>query len=160
MGLWWRHPLLQPEAARINEGPYKGLVEREAYFVPLLLHATDRGLEVEVVGPTEVEGIPALELRVSLPSGAEERWFLDRESFLEIAVDSQVHAYPQSGEAMRQRAFFDDFREVDGLVIPFRVDYEFGHRLESMTLHEAVVNRTLPEERFSPPAVAAAPAGE
>ncbi len=157
-GPWWRHPLLQPEVARLEEGPYKALVERESYFGPLLLDAASKGISVKLAGPAEIEGIAVLELVVGLPGGAEERWFLDAETFLEVAIDSQVNDYTQSAEPMRQRAFFDDFRDVSGLVIPFKVDYEFGHRLESMTIEEIELNRELSDEHFSPPP--AEPAGE
>lgn len=157
-GPWWLHPLLQPQAARLEEGPYKGMIERESLFGPLLVDAERKGLEVELVGPGDVDGIDVVELRVVLPGGAEERWYLDAESFLEVAVDSQVHDFTQSPQPMRQRAFFDDFREVDGLVIPFRVDYEFGHRLESMTIEEASVNREIADELFSPPPPPSEPA--
>lgn len=155
-GPWWRHPLLQPEAARLTEGPYKPMVERESHFAPLLVDAAAKGVAVELIGPGEVDGIPVIELAVRLPSGAEERWYLDGETYREVAVDSQVNDYTQSAEPMRQRAFFDDFREVEGLVLPYRIDYEFGHRLESMTVRTVELDRQLPEGYFSPPPSAAA----
>lgn len=150
-GPWWRHPLLQPQAARLEEGPYKVQVERESQFAPLLLDYEANGVQVELVGPGEVDGIPVVKLEVTLPDGSEETWYLDAESSLEVAIDNQVNDFTQSGEPMRQRAFFDDFRDVGGLVIPFRVDYEFGHRLESMTVEEASVDGEIDAAIFSPP---------
>lgn len=151
-GPWWQHPLLQPEPARLEEGPYKAQVERESHFAPLLLDYEARGIGVELLGPTEVEGIPVLSLQVTLPGGAVESWYLDADSGLEVAIDSQVNDFTQSGEAMRQRAFFDDFRDVGGLIIPFSIDYEFGHRLESLTVEEARVGVEIDSDLFSPPA--------
>lgn len=158
-GPWWLHPLLQPEAGRLTEEPYKSQVERESLFGPLLLDYADKGVAVELVGRGDVEGISVIELAVSLPGGQRESWFLDAESYLEVAVDSQVNDYTQSPEPMRQRAFFDDFREVDGLRIPFQLDYEFGHRLESMTVEEAVVDGVIDPSRFNAPERAPEPAG-
>ena len=159
-GPWWLHPLLQPQAARITEEPYKSQVERESLFGPLLLDYASKGVTVELVGAGDIEGIPVLELAISLPGGQKESWFLDAESYLEVAVDSQVNDYTQSPEPMRQRAFFDDFREVDGLVIPFRLDYEFGHRLESMAVEKAVVDGEVDRSRFEAPPPAPEPAAE
>lgn len=157
-GPWWLHPLLQPQAGRLTEEPYKSQVERESLFGPLLLDYANKGATVELVGPGDIEGIPVFELAVSLPGGQKESWFLDAESYLEVAVDSQVNDYTQSPEPMRQRAFFDDFREVEGLMIPFRLDYEFGHRLESMTVEKAVVDGDVDRSRFeAPPAPEPAP---
>ncbi len=147
-GPWWRHPLLRPEPSRLEAGPYKTQVERESLFAPLLLDYADYGVGVELVGPSEVDGIPVTELRVTLADGSEERWYLDAETSLEVAVDSQVNDYTQSAVPMRQRVFFDDFREVGGLVIPFRIDYEFGHRLESMMVEQAFVDSTIDPATF------------
>ena len=77
--------------------------------------------------------------------------YLDDETFLEVAIDSQVFDYTQGAKAMARRAFFDDFRTVGGLVLPFQVDYEFGARLEAMTVEEVVVDAELADDRFSPP---------
>ncbi len=149
-GAWWRHPLLEPEPTRLDDGPYKAQLERESHFAPLLLDAAARGVAVRLIGPGDVDGAEVLELELTLPGGAVESWFLDRDSYLEVAVDSVVNDFTQSEAPMRQRAFYDDFREVGGLVIPFRIDYEFGHRLESMTVEEAHANREIDPARFSP----------
>lgn len=158
VGPWWRHPLLQPESGRLEEGPYKAMLEREALFGPILLDYSDRGIEIEVVGPSEIEGIEALELVLTFPGGSQERWFLDPVSFREVAAEAQVHDFTQSPEPLRQRTFFDDFREVTGLVLPHRVEIEFGHRLETMSVEKAAVDLELEPTTFSPPP--AAPSGE
>lgn len=158
VGPWWQHPLLQPESGRLEEGPYKGMLEREALFGPILLDYSDRGIEIAVVGPSEIEGIEALELVLTFPGGSQERWFLDPVSFREVASETQVHDFTQSAEPLRQRTFFDDFREVGGLVLPHRVEIEFGHRLETMSVEKAAVDLELKPETFSPPL--AAPSGE
>jgi hypothetical protein len=151
-GPWWRSALEdQPQPVRADEGPYKAQLERESLFGPLLLDASSKGVSVELVGPGDVEGQPTIDLEVSLPDGAKEIWHLDRETFLEVAIDSQVVDHTQGPRPMARRVFFDDFRTVDGLVLPFQVDYEFGARLEAMTVEEVVVDAELADERFSPP---------
>ena len=52
---------------------------------------------------------------------------------------------------MRRRTFFDDFREVEGLVLPFQVDHEFGARLEAMTVERVRVNPELDDAEFAGP---------
>ena len=151
-GPWWRSALEeQPEPVRVSEGPYKTQLERESLFGPLLLDAETKGVSVRLVGPGDVEGQPTMDLEVSLPDGAKEVWHLDAETFLEVAIDSQVIDHTQGPKPMARRAFFDDFRTVDGLVLPFQVDYEFGARLEAMTVEDVVVDAALADDRFSPP---------
>lgn len=157
-GPWWQHKLMQPEPGRITEGPYVRQLERESLFGPALLGAEKRGIAVELLGPGEVEGIPTVDLRLTFEDGRQEVWHLDAETHLEVAVDRQIHDFTQSPEPVEERTFYDDFREVDGLVMPFRVDVEFGHRLESMTVEEVVVDPELDAHAFRPPAEPAAAA--
>jgi hypothetical protein len=160
-GTWALHKLLQPEPERITEGPYRVQMERESLFGLALLDHAEKGIEVQLAGEGEVDGIPTVNLEVTLPSGEGETWMLDAESFLEVAIDSTVVDHTQSAEPVSQRTFFDDYRDVEGLVIPHQVDFEFGHRLESMTVGQVEIDPKLAEGSFSPPAASpAAPPAE
>jgi len=150
-GPWMLNALLEPKAVRAGDGPYKAQLLRESIFLPLLLDAADRGVVVKLLGAGELEGQPTLDLEVALPDGSKETWHLDPETSLEVAVDSQIIDHTQSTNPIAQRAFFSDFRQVGGLVLPFQVDYEFGARLEAMTVENADVDPELADARFSPP---------
>ncbi len=154
-GPWWLHRLLQPEAARIEDGPYRGQLEREATFEPPLLAAAGRGIAVSLLGPGEIDGVETVDVELTFPGGAREVWHLDAASWLEVAVDSEVVDHTQGAAPIRQRAFYDDFREVDGVVLPFLVEIEFGARLESMAVESVRLDPDLDPARFSPPATAA-----
>lgn len=155
-GAWVLHKLLQPQAERITEGPYVAQMERESLFGLLLLDYADKGIEVQLAGDGEVDGIATVNLEVTLPGGQQETWMLDAESFLEVAIDSTVIDHTQSADPVIQRAFFDDYRDVEGLVIPHQVDLEFGHRLESMTVREVEIDPEIATGNFSLPATAPA----
>ena len=152
-GVWALHKLLQPAPERITEGPYRTQMERESLFGLPLLDYGDKGISVELAGEGEVEGIPTVDLEVTFPGGQRETWRLDAESFLEVAIDSTVVDHTQSAEPVPQRAFYDDYRDVEGLVIPHQIDLEFGHRLESMTVATVEIDPELPATAFSPPPV-------
>lgn len=151
IGPWGQDPLLQPAAARITDDPYKSQLERESLFGLVLLDADSRGLVVELIGEGEVEGQPTVDLEVTFPGGQEETWHLDAESWLEVAIDSQIFDFTQGNKPMRRRTYFDDFRRVEGLVIPFQVDHEFGARLESMTVEAVRIDPDLPDDAFTAP---------
>ncbi len=150
-GVWWQHKLLQPQPGRIEEGPYRTQLERESWFGPGLLSAHSQGLAIEWVGPSEVDGIATVELRLRLDEDREERWHLDAETGLEVAVDSRVQDFTQSGEPVEQRIFFDDFRTVGELVVPHQIDWEFGHRLESLSIDRLEIDPEFDSAAFSPP---------
>ena len=150
-GPWWLEPLLQPQAGRVDEDPYKSQLERESLFGPPLLDPEGRGIEVELLGPGEVDGRATIDLELTFPDGGEEIWHLDPETGLEVAVDAQVFDFTQGNQPMRRRTFFDDFREVEGLVLPFQVDHEFGARLEAMTVERVRIDPEITAEDLAPP---------
>ena len=150
-GPWGQDPLLLPEAARIAEDPYKTQLERESLFGLALLDHESRAIAVELIGEGEVEGQPTVDLRLTFPGEREEIWHLDAESWLEVAVDAQIWDHTQSADPIHRRTFFDDFRPVEGLMLPFQVDHEFGARLEAMTVHEVRVNPDLDDAEFAAP---------
>ena len=159
-GPWGQHPLLRPQAARITEEPYRSQLERESLFgLPLLDHES-RGIVVELLGGGEVEGQPTVDLKLIFADGKEEIWHLDAESWLEVAVDAQIFDHTQGTDPMRRRTFYDDFREVEGLVLPFQVDHEFGARLEAMTVESVRLDAEIADEEFEPPPPAASQPGE
>jgi hypothetical protein len=150
-GPWMLNPWLQPEVGRVTEDPYKKQLERESLFPLLLLDYEKKGVQVESLGPGDIEGIATVGLKITLADGQEEIWHLDAESFLEVAADSQIYDYTQLAEPMQQRIFYDDFREVEGLELPFQVEWEFWARLETMTVMEVTINPDIDRSRFSPP---------
>jgi hypothetical protein len=148
---WWQHALLSPDPAPIAEGPYKALLERESIFGPVLLDFERRGFEVALAGTSEINGQPTYDLEVTLSETEKETWHLDTQTFLEVAVDSQVIDHTQGPNPWAQRAFYSDFREVDGLMLPFRVDLEFGARLEEMRVDKITVNPEIDASQFKAP---------
>ena len=151
-GTWWTYPLLGvAEATRLSEGPYRAQIERASWFAPPLIGAPENGVTVTVRGHADVDGMPALDVGVTLPDGTEETWFLDPTTYLEIAIDRSVHDHSQGPNPMPLRAFFADFRAVAGLVLPHRVDLEFGARLEVMEVQSATVPTAIETARFAGP---------
>jgi carboxypeptidase Q len=152
-GPWMLNPWLQPEVGRVTEDPYMTQLDRESLFPLLLLDFEKKGIQVESLGPGDVEGMVTVDLKITLEDGQEEIWHLDAETFLEVAADSQIYDYTQLSEPMQQRIFFDDFRPVDGLMFPFQIEWEFWARLETMSVQEILINPEIDPALFSPPAV-------
>jgi len=149
-GPWMLNAWLSPEVGRVEEDPYKTQLERESLFPLLLLDYEKKGIKVESLGPGDVEGMPTMGLKITLPDGKEETWHLDAETFLAVATDSQIYDYTQLEDPMQQRVFYDDFREVEGLKFPFQIEWEFWARLETMTVAEIIINPEIDPARFSP----------
>ncbi len=139
MGADWPVPVPLPEAA---------ILRREADFDgPLLNHETG-GQQIELLGPGDLDGEEGWELKVTWRDGAEERWFLDPETFLAIGRVSPDADY---GRPREKITFFSDYREVDGLMLPHLIEVEYGTRNEVLTVESVRVNPDLDADEFRMP---------
>jgi hypothetical protein len=150
-----QHKLVQPEAGRVDEDPYRSMLVRESLFEPPLVDAAKKGLQVELLGQGELDGVKTWDLKLTWPDGAIETWYLDASTYREYAADRQVYDFTQSDQPMRLRSFFDDFRQVDGLWLPFFVQDEFSARVEMMQVEEAKVDVEVDPATLAPPPVPA-----
>lgn len=150
-GAWWIDPLVEVRWAQRPPAGIARQLGRAAELEPPLLGAADKGNRVELAGRGEVNGKETLKLSVTLASGAEETWHLDPATFLEVAVDSKVLDYTQTLEPIDERAYFSDFREAQGLVIPHRVEREYLSRYTVLEIEEVEVDPPLADASFALP---------
>ena len=139
MGTEW--PLAAPE-------PAAGDIAREADFDSPLLGYPANGHTLSASGPEDFEGRPALKIDVTLNGGGKETWYLDPATWLEVARFSTTSDF---GEVMEKRSWFSDFRRVGGVVIPHRIETEYGTRAETFEIAEVRVNPPIDAARFVQP---------
>ncbi len=142
---WWINPWVGVEwAVPLPKAEDETLLV-DTYFVNPLLEATAKGNQVELVGRTDFEGTNAYELKVVLSNGLEETWYLDAETFLELGSLGHAADY---GDPKEARTFFDDFRDIDGLVMPFYIEREYGIRLRIIEVESVEFNPELSADLF------------
>lgn len=143
---WWLQPLWGVEKpAVIADKPQAALIQKAAAFDSPLVDAAAKGNKVEFLGKDEMDGQPALKLRVTQKDGSEETWYLDPATALEMArVD---RAFDSSGVKERW-TYYSDFRAVEGLVIAHRQDQEYGIRHVALTVEKVQVNPEIDPGRF------------
>lgn len=152
-GPWWIHPLYGVESpAKVEEAPVIVMTARDAELEPALLGYRDKGHKVVLAGGGDVNGQGTLRLELTRSDGWVETWHLDPRTYLEVAVDSKVVDYSQLPQEMVERAYFSDFRTVDGLVIPHRIEREFGARHTVTKVDRIRVNPELEDRVFAMPA--------
>lgn len=150
-GSWWQLKLYGHGWPRRAEGADDIQLSRAAELEPALLGAKAKGHQVELLPPGEVDGKTTLALKLTRADGSIETWHLDPATHLEVAVDSQIFDYTQTGDPVDRRTYFSDFRSVDGLHIPFRVDAEYKARYTSLQVASAKIGGALPVEAFRLP---------
>ncbi len=141
----WIHPVLgieQPAAVPEAEAV---LARHIAEFESPLIDAAAKGNKVELLGKDEVDGQPALKLKVTRKDGAVETWYLDPSTHLELARFDRTLDLP---EAKDRWTYYSDFRTVEGLVIAHRQDQEYSIRHVSLTIEKVQVNPEIEAGRF------------
>lgn len=118
---------------------YTRVIRVDAEFDPPFIDYRQKGHEIELIGETEFEGEPYVELRVTRRQRPDvvERWFLDPVSFLPALRISRgtYHGYDTE-----QIAYFQDYREVAGALMPYRVETELGNDFMVLEVAQARTN--------------------
>lgn len=152
-GPWWLYPLYGIESpAKVGEGPVVVMTARDAEIEPALVGYQEKGHKVVLAGRGNVSGQETLRLELTRSDGWVETWHLDPRTCLEVAVDSKVFDYSQGDQEMQERAWFSDFRTVDGLVIPHRIEKEYGARHTVTKVEKVRVNPEIEDGVFAMPA--------
>jgi hypothetical protein len=146
---WWDHAMMGPGARAISEEADLQALEREIDFATPLFDWAERGFELELLGETEFEGFPAIAIQLTRPDETVETWYLDPDTYLELAREAPGSDF---GQPMPARTFFDDFREVAGVMIPFYVETQWYTRDRVMRLENVEVNVPVDDALFAMPA--------
>ncbi|ANM29327.1 hypothetical protein ABI59_06560 [Acidobacteria bacterium Mor1] len=146
---WWDHGMRGPGAKPI-EGPDLAWQTREFDFTSPLIDWKAKGHTVELVSEnSEYEGFPAIELKLTRADESEETWYLDPDTYLEMA---RVAPGSDFGRPMPARTFFDDFRAVNGVQIPHHVESQWYTRDRIFMVSDVKANGSIDDALFRMPA--------
>jgi len=116
---------------------------------PLLTYK-EAGMTVELAGKEKVGEREAYVLVVKPKSGPASRQYIDAESYLPIKVVTKVNA-PQAGGEIEQTQEMFDFKEVDGIKIPFRIKTSNPLQTLTVTISQVEHNTPIDQSLFSKP---------
>jgi hypothetical protein len=117
---------------------------------PLLDH-TAKGIAVMLDGMETVDGRNAYRLDVTLPSGAHRRLWVDAESYLDIKYDREAPSL--SGKPVTVEVTYRDYREVDGVKVPFAIESGVvgAPKKDRLVLERVSLNPPLEDSAFVKP---------
>lgn len=148
-----------PEAQPIAD-PWGRNVIEEAGFISRLQQLAEDGVPLEVLGRGDVDGVVAWKLRASPAGVPAEVWYLDAQSGLELMRESTTFDVFSGAIEMPMETYYMDFREVEGVRIPFREERHFGTRYQWFRIDAARINPKIDPARFAAPKKKDAPAPE
>jgi hypothetical protein len=123
---------------------------KNAFFPNPFLNYKERGATVELGAKEKVGEREAYVLIFTPKSGSIARQYLDAESYLPIKLVLKVDL-PQIGE-LEQTTEFLDYREVDGVKVPFQLKATSSVQSFTITLTKVEHNGTIDAALFSKPA--------
>ena len=121
---WLLNPALGNEAVQMP-APQTASMKRDAEFDSPLLDYQAKGVKVALAGDDAIGGRAAYHLKVTTPDGATRDYYLDRDSWLEFRVDAPIE---QNGTRETLSVSMSDYRDVDGVKMPFSLKQELSGR--------------------------------
>ena len=134
-------------ARNINEFETNVFHQKSEFFTPFLNYK-EKGHKVELLGKENVEGSDMYVLQLTRANGMSEKWFLDANTYLEFKCEANWVDFARSVPA---EMYYDDFREVDGLILPFFVERIFSIRDRITQIEKVEVNPKIDMELFDMP---------
>jgi hypothetical protein len=121
----------------------------EAEFDSLFYDRKARGIELEEAGDAEVNGRPCMRLLATVRLTEAYTLYLDKETMMMVRRDQRKI---QAGRTVVVETYYSDFRPVAGVMLPFRIRVQVGHKIASDTeITEMIANSETPPDFFNPP---------
>jgi outer membrane lipoprotein-sorting protein len=125
-------------------------MSEQADFDGALIDYKKKGNAVEQVGVGEVDGRKTYRLRVTLANGDVHYWELDAENYLPVRWRGNRTA---NGNEVPIESVFTDFRDVNGVQYPFRIEsFIEGKLVQQMKISSREANVKIEDTRFAMPA--------
>jgi hypothetical protein len=114
------------------------------YYNSRLLNLKKHKLAVAFIGHAQVRGKDTLQLELTTPTNIRRELFFDPQSHLLVKESAPVGG-------LDQEILYDDYRTVDGVKLPYKIELHRGSDTYSINIARAVINETVGERTFDFP---------
>jgi outer membrane lipoprotein-sorting protein len=133
--VWAINPLISPRPREIT-GPQADMTRKDSSdFDSLLLDYKAKGHTVELVGTEVVGGVSMHRLKVTMKTGAIQEIYLNAQTLLESKMVMQVE---QGGRKGTVASEFSNYKEVDGITVPFHIRQTFNGQVMAEVTYDLV----------------------
>jgi hypothetical protein len=129
-------------------------MDEQAEFDGPLVDYKVKGNTVELVGKEQVEGADAYKVKVTLKNGDVRMMYFDAETYLQIKVEGKRTV---RGTEVENESFLSDYKEVDGLMVPFAIEsgMKGSPQRQKIVIDKVEYNPAMADSFFAMPAGAA-----
>ena len=140
----WQEILFPRELNKIEVNVF---YQKAEFFTPFYKYK-EKGIKVELMENQNVDGMDMIVIKLTRPNDKVETWYLDAKTYLEYKCESGWvdFAYPAPAES-----YFDDFRTVDGIIIPFFIERTFYQRDRITQIENIKFNTEIDKSIFKMP---------
>ena len=123
---------------------------RNQGFPHAFLNYKDAGYSVKLQGKEKLDGGEAYVLVFAPTTGSTIRQFVDEKTMLPVRFSLTVNV-PQVGADVEQTTTLEDYREVDGVKLPFKLSASSSLQSFTVTLDKIAHNVEVDEKMFAKP---------
>jgi hypothetical protein len=145
------------DAELMGEDQLKSIQEQADFDGSFLVDYKEKGHKIQSMTKDVVEGTDAYKIQLLLKNGTVQTVYLDAEEFLEIKNETRRTV---RGTETEQESIVGDYKEVDGIWIPY--SFEFGPKnspssaKQKFTVEKVALNVPIDESEFTMPKAGAA----
>jgi hypothetical protein len=114
------------------------------YYNSRLLNLKKSKLAIAFIGHAQVRGKDALQLELTTTANIRRELFFDPQSHLLVKESAPV-------AGLDEEILYDDYRTVDGVKLPYKIELHRGPETYSINITRAVINETVGERVFDFP---------
>lgn len=134
-------------ARRINKAEEHVFMQKAELITPFLNYK-EKGHQVEYLGKKDVDGTDTYALKLTRKTGQTETWYLDAKTYLEYKCEAN---WVDFASGLPAEMYYDDFRKVDGLIIPFFVERIFWQRDRVTQIENIEINAPFQHSKIEMP---------
>lgn len=124
------------QAHKISPEEKNMSVQKSDFFSPFYNYM-EKGHKVKLIGNEQLDGIEVIVLELTRNNGKIEKWYLNAKTYLEYKYEAEWLDFSKS---IPSEVYFSDFRNVDGLILPFYTERIFGQRDRITEIEKIEIN--------------------
>lgn len=134
-------------ARKANKVEQHVFAQKAEFFSPFFMWE-ERGFVAAYTGTEDPDGTEVHVLSLTRPGMPEEIWHIDTQTCLAY---KSVTPWVDFTFRVNSETFYDDYREVEGLMLPFMLEQTYSTRHTFTEIYEYVINPQVEEEVFAMP---------